>query len=383
MKFWSRNKLALIVIFTIGGGAVFAAHFLFFRKVNVPVISTIHSNWPVTAVAWSPNGEKLATVNLYGEVDLWSVDGKLVRHFGRVAGPAVSHYLGFANQGRYLITSPAALDSDRGVPQETSEETSSSTRGKDAFSVWDVEAGEVVRHVQGPPLTPGHVIYGPGSYSISPDGELVALCPPLETRVTIYSVRDWQILQIIDGPREHSNGQPRGASNFVFSPDSRRILISGDDEVVSFKINRREYQDLSPTSDRYIYPFPGSGNLVVSPDGVVMATDGAFHSESFSGFSKIYNPKPYHIRLWRFSDRALLMDYSERFATVRQASWASDGKALAVSANGAVRLYRPYDLSIPARIIIQEEAMSIGFSPQGHLLAATVGNNVIITRIEE
>lgn len=347
---------------TIGFAAVFCVLALYaFITVSEPAgvkrLAAIRTKGPVSALAWSPDGQMLATISDFGRsTTIWKADGTRLRELGRVIGPYTSSSLEFLDGGRQLLTPPKG-----DIPPDQSPWDM-------AFTVWDVASGTPIRNIYGPGVGKGRPFNYPLAYTVSADGRTVALQTGQFTPVYLYSSESWQLSRTVI-----SDGV---VASFDFSPDGKELLVGRSNKIMVVNVQG----DQSPRSiPVQLPPAPKRGlvtGLAVSPDGRLVATTSSLASAG---------PKmlPDHLQVLLRADSTLVASDDQTRASGGKLSWSADGKYLASVTTEGVRIYQPYTPdSRPIALNFSAPAMFAKFSPEGRRLAVDIDREVVIFAIE-
>jgi WD40 repeat protein len=287
------------------------------RTIQSPVTRNDAIPWnPVpgrgmTGVAWSPDGQMLASYSHFGGlISLWDLDGNHVRDIERFY-PSVDNSILFLAGGRELLT---------GATLRSQEDSAF------AFTLWDVSTGREIRAIKGPvPVPVPPPVNRASIFTLSPDGQVVAAInhTPFGP-VTIYSTADWSILssRVVDARRKIT------PTSLAFSADSNLLavgLISGKVALLDWR-----HPEAPPTLlDVYRQNYRSIDSVTFSPDHTLFAT----------GAGPQYVPKPREqsgedasLKLWNLADHSLTGSYSGPLAPIDQLSWSPDGRYLAVAA---------------------------------------------------
>ncbi|WP_017715016.1 WD40 repeat domain-containing protein [Kamptonema formosum] len=270
------------------------------------------SSW-VTAVAFSPDGQIIATAGGDGTVKLWDLQGALL---AAIAGHSDRVWkVAFSPDGQIIAT--ASADS--------------------TAKLWLRDGCRLL-------ATLSHAGWA-ASISFSPDGQTVA------TGSWDRTVKLWQL----DGTLlETLSGHTDSVNSVCFSPGGEMLLSAGADATVRlWQLDRRCQRSISAGSGRVM-------GVCFSPDQRMLAT---------AGFDKT-------VRLWH-RDGTLLGVLEGHSDWVKRACFSPDGEILATaSADGTVKLWRT-DGTLLNTFGNGDWMTSVKFSPDGQILAASGANATV------
>jgi WD40 repeat protein len=310
----------------------------------------------VTAVAWSPDGKKLAAFSGYGShIHVWNIATGDVRILERQKGsPYINNSLEFLDDDELLTPI------DRGTQENSLYD----------FSVLNIQNGSIVKNVHGP--KPDH--NGVNAYALSPDRTMAVSINSasgmlkIGTRefgsnpVPLYSTATWQIIRSFEVP---------GPMAVAFSPDGKQIAFGGFGGVI--RIYNIADESLSKTIDAFGGRAESIESLTYSADGRYIAESGYF----FDGNDDVKSP-----RVVRVSDGEVIASYPGH-VPASKVVWSPNGKILAFATHDkTVRLWNPNYLDNARVTILHINSMCLAFSPDGNQLASCDSDGVKVFNLK-
>ena len=278
-----------------------------------------HSGW-VTNVVFSPDGERLASGSGDGTIKLWDTTtaqllASLEGHSGWVTSVA------FSPDGERLAS---------GSRDET-------------IKLWDTTSAQLLISFKG---HSGWVT----SVAFSPDGERLASGSRDET-IKVWNTTTAQLLASLDG---HSGW----VTSVVFSPDGERLASGSDGNTIKL---------WNTTTAQLLASLDGHSDQVrsvaFSPDGERLASGSRDNT----------------IKLWDTTSAQLLASLDGHSDSVRSVAFSPDGERLASgSRDNIIKLWDTVTAQLLASLDGHSRSVtSVVFSPDGKRLASGSGDNTI------
>jgi WD40 repeat protein len=303
------------------------------------------------ALAFSPDGESLASADADGFVTLWDVNnGHKIANFidksMRKKDRTPVNTVAFSPDGHIIASGHEALfqNADKAV------------------KLWEVATGKLLLNFKGyvVPLSasaPPHAVIPVNSIVFSPGGQDLAIGNSDGT-ITILELKT-------QTPKLILYSQARTIHSIAFSPDGK--ILASEGRGVAIKLWDTETgQELKTLKGHKVEIF----SLAFSPDGTTLASSSYDHT----------------IKLWDVEIGKELVTLLGHTESVLSVAFSTDGQLLVSgSADGTIRLWDVLNenllMTIPSNSEIPAPISCVVFSPKTYKLA-TASDNITVWEFE-
>ncbi len=350
----------------------------------------------VNGVAFSPDGQTLASTSYDNTVKLWNLHGEelltLQGHQDRVYEVAFSpdsQTLASASgdntvklwnlQGEELLTLQGHQDRVYGVAFSPDGQTLASASGDNTVKLWNLQ-GEELLTLQGHQDS----VFG---LTFSPDGQILASASRDNT-VKLWNLQGEELLTL--------QGHQNWVNGVAFSPDSQTLASASRDNTVKlWNLQGEELLTLQGHQDRVF-------GVSFSPDGQTLASasddktvklwdlqgqepltlqghQDSVYGMAFSPDGQTLASTSYDktVKLWNLQGEELLtlQGHQDRVYGV---AFSPDGQTLAsASRDGTVKLWNLQGEELLTLQGHQDRFYGVAFSPDGQTLASASGDNTV------
>ncbi len=320
-----------------------------------------HPYW-INNIVWSPDGQYITSSSNFSIGDMVRdvTTGEIIvtaeKPYGGLGGIALSP------DGRYLITS---------------ESVRATAENRYAATVWDIQSGEVVKHLVGPPAK--YFGYAFSYAKFSPDGTLLII-PISEGAIAVYDTSSWELVR--------SFGEKINYLSAAIHPDAPYLAIGRTRGRVTI------WNYLTGTVVKKYKAHSGAVEaLAYSPDGAFLVTgcdNGVTTRDPATGLMvKLADDDM--VRVWDMQDFSKVRSYygPKTKSSINAVAFSPDGRFIAVDNS-----YRDDELhtqfvildavsmDIVKHIETDSSIQSLAFNPSGDALAASVNQSIVIWDIK-
>ncbi len=354
-------------------------------------------------VAWSPDGERLATYAADSrKVIIWDRDGKVIREIRRYGLDLLApHTLDFVAGHSQILMAPSVID-------PKGEEA---RNGGNIVSNWEnspldkvllsrvVIETDSIENIDGPEADKGWRYNEANVLSVSLDQSMIAVTygPRNQQKVGIYSTKNWRRIAILDDdivkiPNGYSFTTTVEA--LAFSPNGRLLAVGRTLGLVQIYDTQtwRLVRAIDVFPDVPFPRTPISGVLAFSPDSNSLAVgankggsawilpNGKFGKPGQGALTTNEPLDP--VRVFRVSDGTRMASASGFLADwllgIRGLAWSPTNNLVAfISAQGDLHVWNPMHPGKPHAVAyVNRNAESLAFSPDGRLIAISVPKGI-------
>ncbi|MBD2148407.1 hypothetical protein [Sphaerospermopsis sp. FACHB-1194] len=242
-----------------------------------------HSRW-VSSVAYSPDGQTLASGSGDKTIKLWNV-----------------------KTGNLLQTFTGHSDLVRSVAYSPDGQTLASGGGDKTIKLWNVKTGNLLQTLPGHSIAVQSVVY-------SPDGQTLASGGVYDETIKLWDVKTGNLLQTLPGHSE-------SVYSVAYSPDGQTLASGGGDKTIKL---------WNVKTGNLLQTLPGHSiavqSVVYSPDGQTLASGGVYDET---------------IKLWDVKTGNLLQTLPGHSESVYSVAYSPDGQTLASGSwDNTIKIWR-------------------------------------------
>lgn len=328
---------------------------------------TLHGHLqPIRGIAFSYDGKQLATASADRDVKVWDVP-RLLQNLAVHPRAVPMWYGALSNDGQFLLSDDGnrlvLWDVARGVPLRVIENAHSSdilgcaispdntwgiSGGEDGvLRLWNLANGKLMRKLEGH----SRAIW---RCAISPDGQWIV------TASSDHSLRVWDFAS--GATRFVLTGHNDQVNSCAISPDGRYIASASADGTARLwhAQNGSGHMTLNGHGDSSVLA------CAFSPDGRILAT-GAYDKK---------------IKLWAVRTGNLIATLEGHTHNVQALAFSPDGQWLLSGArNGGVRLWRLQDYTCQHSVFLDRGVTNCAFLPDGQRIMIASGSGLYLLQL--
>jgi WD40 repeat protein len=317
---------------------------------------TIDTGSQASAVAWSPDGSRLAAALENGtRIGVWDGAGRKLSEFPvGSGGPDVNSPLAFVAGSSQLMFDPPYGAADDVI-----------------LSVRDASTGQIVKNIKAVLAAGASRLYYGHGFAISPDQELLAVKTLADGGVGDVSIANTKSGTLT---RKYMVGEGALSVNFL-AHGSRLVVGSGDGVVGILNPSSSAPPRLFKTFQSHI----GVGSVAGSPDGRLIFAGGAF-VVSPNGPKDLADD----VHVVRVSDGALIASFpAAPDRLIEQAEWDPLGRYVAfVDNSDDLFLWRPLSRTLSYKALHLPGALTFSITQDGSRIAVGALREIVVFRID-
>ncbi|MBY0610591.1 MAG: WD40 repeat domain-containing protein [Beijerinckiaceae bacterium] len=383
-KLAAKHPLVAAMIALTGGVllVIWSAHWASSRS-PLQELMTLPVKGGATAVAWSPDGTRLAAIHDFGrQISVWKSSGELIR--------VIPHPMGLGPYlGRSLVFMPDNRTLLGPAPNDTPEHQQMS------LGLWNTDTGELERLIAGPAPGKQGQKNSAKIFALSPDASLVAMSPIFVNEpVTVYSTDDWSILARRQVEYRDLPCPPIGSkakadfqepiSSLTFSKSDNSLFI-GLFIGIALSKSLKDSFDLSFIECTQDSDSRSISKLAISPVGDLLAVGTHLTSDETrnnlrrSGAGSDEINRLANFKIWNAQEKRFTI-FDIESANVRDLSWSGDGRYVAsLTYDQMLKVYEPaaHGAKPVAELKVDGGGYSLSFSPNSNTIAVALNKSTM------
>ncbi|MGH7023089.1 MAG: WD40 repeat domain-containing protein [Caulobacteraceae bacterium] len=330
----------------------------------------------VVAVAWSPDGSKIAAASDFGDLlTIWDASGKKLNKINIGNGPYLEDSLSFVDGSSQLLFPPPS-----GVADAVS------------LDSWDIATGKVVRTLEGPEPSKSYPFNRAEHFTASDLRNLVVTTPYIcdwstpssPKTIDIYDIAGWTLRKTYPLP---------GSVNSLSLFDGGREIVMGTDIGSVFLLDPqtgqspKEYKafDTGRYGNVFVRAVAGSpdGTLVFAGAGLVVVNQGFVGSSNDLG-TRRWERAIVPAVVIRVTDGRKVASFPNAVREIREAAWDPRGRYVAfIDSDRSLILWRPFGRRLSyEKLRLPSNSLSLAISPNGDRIAVATSVGLSIYALE-